>query len=729
MAQSAELAQNAFADLIDRRRDSILQRWSERTGHPRASSDTVATVLAVIVDGLRSGPSSMRADEAAPLRVPDESPPPSEWAQQCVSLGDALFEEAARAGISPTPWELQVVMSSVSQAVARSAEAELQGLRARLEQLEQVAHHTPGPLYLKDFEGRYLFVNEWMIRSVGRSRDQILGKTSRDLWDQPDAERIESVERRIASGGHSVTSEEIFVTSPEPHPVMMVRFPIIDRDGRPGLAGVGLDITERRRAEAEARHASELLELGDAFFEIDRDWRIVRVNRNLERTMGRDRSELLGRVVWDLWPEVATPGSIFRDEFEGVMREREPREFEAYFPPRDLWAAMTLYPIDRSGIAVYIRDTTLRKRSEADRKETIALLDTLLAAVPVGLAFVDANLRFVRMNEELARFTGVATSAAIGRTLREVRPDLAPQFEPLFWRVLATGEATLAVEKASGATGGDGDRGDWLVSHFPVKTSDGRPFMVGSLAMDITIQKENERRLAQARLFEQQLLGIVSHDLRTPLSTISLSAQALLRQRGQTREGTTTITRMLSAAERASRLVGDLLDLTQVRLGQGIPVSPRPMDLAQILHQVAHELRTTFPEGDLLVENEGDARGEWDPDRMAQAVSNLVMNALRQCAGRGPVTLRSKGMPDGVCCEVHSMGPPIPAEALPSLFEPLQPGPDPYPDSPHRRIGLGLFIARNIVEAHGGTIRVRSEEAVGTTFSVCLPRVAVARTR
>jgi signal transduction histidine kinase len=137
---------------------------------------------------------------------------------------------------------------------------------------------------------------------------------------------------------------------------------------------------------------------------------------------------------------------------------------------------------------------------------------------------------------------------------------------------------------------------------------------------------------------------------------------------------------------------------------------------------VVEEVRLAHPDREVRVVSSGDGTGEWDGDRLAQVITNLVNNALAYSPPGTPVRVETRGVDGSVLLGVHNAGRPIPPELLPHLFEPMTRGRS--GDSGSRSIGLGLFIVANIVHAHGGTIEVRSEEGEGTTFTVKLPRRA-----
>lgn len=169
-------------------------------------------------------------------------------------------------------------------------------------------------------------------------------------------------------------------------------------------------------------------------------------------------------------------------------------------------------------------------------------------------------------------------------------------------------------------------------------------------------------------------------------------------------------------AGRMQHMVEDLLDYTRTSFG-GLPLRPVRTDLRPLCDATIEELRSIVPSRDILVESGGGLTGVWDPDRLQQAVSNLVGNAIEH--GAGPILVRLVGSERDVAIAVHNHGQPIPAEVLPVLFEPFRRG-----DRRSQGLGLGLFIVREIMRSHGGTVTARSSPEEGTTFVALLPRDA-----
>jgi len=220
-------------------------------------------------------------------------------------------------------------------------------------------------------------------------------------------------------------------------------------------------------------------------------------------------------------------------------------------------------------------------------------------------------------------------------------------------------------------------------------------------------------------------LAILGHDLRTPLGAIYTSAAFILDTQELQEPALTLMTRIARSATRTVEMVGDLLDFTRSRLGGGIPIERAETSIGKVVHDVVDEIAAANPARKFDVETRGEERGEWDCERISQALSNLVSNAVQHGAADGVVSVRVNGAGDEVLISVNNRGAPIPRERLNGIFNPLKSRSrvvGAAAGGPQGSLGLGLYIAEQIVRAHRGNVRVESSEAEGTTFTVCLPR-------
>ncbi len=233
--------------------------------------------------------------------------------------------------------------------------------------------------------------------------------------------------------------------------------------------------------------------------------------------------------------------------------------------------------------------------------------------------------------------------------------------------------------------------------------------------------EEEVRRHAD---FVERLIGVLGHDLRSPLQAISASAHLLLR-RGLPESQNKAAARIAGSAERMGRLITDLLDFTRTRLGGGLPVTRGYFCLPDVMREIVEEMEMSHPGRRVTIDASDDPCGHWDRDRIAQLISNLVGNAILYGKRDAPVRITLQDEGGDVVFSIHNEGTPIPPALLPRVFEPFrraESGNDAAARS--KGLGLGLYIARQIVQAHGGDISVRSTEADGTTFTVRLPKGA-----
>ena len=220
-------------------------------------------------------------------------------------------------------------------------------------------------------------------------------------------------------------------------------------------------------------------------------------------------------------------------------------------------------------------------------------------------------------------------------------------------------------------------------------------------------------------------LAILGHDLRTPLSAISnsglyLASPGLLPDGGSLE----AVRRINRGTVKMSGMIKDLLEYTRTRLGRTIPISPAPASMAQICDLALDEIRAAYPERVFRLESSGNLQGRFDSERLQQVFSNLLQNAVRHGDRKQPITLSAQGAAEGITVQVKNHGRPIPPDQLQVIFNPLVQIPSALVDEdnePSTSLGLGLYLAHEIVAMHGGTIVAESSD-FGTVFSARLPR-------
>lgn len=219
--------------------------------------------------------------------------------------------------------------------------------------------------------------------------------------------------------------------------------------------------------------------------------------------------------------------------------------------------------------------------------------------------------------------------------------------------------------------------------------------------------------------YNELFTGVLAHDLRNPLGAIMMAGQLMLRLTEDDRL-LKPLHRITRSGERMSRMIDQLLDFTQARLGGGIPVTRKPANLELIAKQAIDEIELVTTGWTFELDATGDLLGEWDADRIAQVFSNLAGNAVQHGSPESPLVFRLDGSrPESVTVEIRNRG-VVQPEILPSIFEPFR--------TTHRKrdgtkgLGLGLYITQEVVRAHSGSISVTSSDADGTAFRITMPR-------
>lgn len=371
------------------------------------------------------------------------------------------------------------------------------------------------------------------------------------------------------------------------------------------------------------------------------------------------------------------------------------------------------------------------KRIAAEREIALAKFEGLLAASPVGVAFLDHELRFVRVNEALTGISHRTVADYLGHTLREVAPTSAPELEPLLHGVLESGIPKIGHRLQ--APDANGVTRSFLCSYFPVRSPRGIAFGIGIAVTDITdlervqhavergdverARIEDELRLAvRAR---EDLIAIVSHDLRNPLGTITLASSLVLNDEGLAPPTRRQVDMIQRASQRMRRLIDDLLDTSAIQLDRlqlemgVVSVSSLIRDAIEAQQALAHDKGVT-----LVAASHLEGIGvTCDVERVHRVFGNLIGNALKFCHDGDKIRIEAEVVDNMVRFAVIDTGPGIDPALVPSMFQPYWSAPE------HARhgMGLGLHIAKSVVEAHGGTIWVESELGEGARFFFTLP--------
>jgi|GEM_PF-296717 len=373
-------------------------------------------------------------------------------------------------------------------------------------------------------------------------------------------------------------------------------------------------------------------------------------------------------------------------------------------------------PLHFSGV---LEDVTDRRRAEEALRLRENQFRSLAENSPDVIVRFDRARHLVYLSPVAERFVGKSVAELVGKSLDAL--DLPPE-NLVAWSagLDAAFEGTNA-EITLRRTMPDGDEREFHAHLVPERDAHGEIVTVLGIARDVTALRAQEREAQQRAVLAEQLIGIVSHDLRNPLNAVVLGTHLL--RTSDLGPNQRVVDRIASAADRANRLIADLLDFTQARLGGGLRVAARDTDLHGLMADTLDEIRLAWPGRKVEQRRVGEGLGSADPDRVAQLATNLVNNALTYGTKEAPVTVTSVVTDDTIELHVHNDGPAIPEALQTQIFEPMRRG-EHQLKSGSRSVGLGLYIVREIAVAHRGRVMVRSTAGEGTTFVVRLPRSA-----
>ncbi|WP_437650529.1 sensor histidine kinase [Sorangium sp. So ce362] len=558
-----------------------------------------------------------------------------------------------------------------------------------------------------------------------------------------------------------------------------------DGAGGPRLQGVSMDVTAARVAEERVRDQLEFTRavtgsIGEGVLAIDLEGRITFFNPAAERLLGWTAEEVLGRGVQEVIRIQHATGTSIPDEEHPALRAirtGEPaRDDDDLFVRRARAAfhvSCTFAPLKREGqvsgaVLVFQNIMEVRRAEKAQRlfaevsSVLASSLDYAETVAAISRLFVPAlsDLYFVDLIEEDGRVERLQQTsvdpAKQGMTERMEQIAGRPGRETPQARVLRTGEPLLILSASTEFAlkriaddqghqealhaGSSGTvmvvpllaRGRTIGALTFVGTETGRRYSIADLAVAEEVARRTAVALENARLYQQarrairtrnDLLAIVSHDLRNPLSTV-LVASALLMQTlpaGESgAQGRKKAEIIRAAAQHMLRLIGDLLDVAAIEAGRLSMVTQRHATDA-LVHDALAMQQTLATEKHVVLEGELPGGGSFevlcDRERVLQVLANLIGNAIKFTRAGGIITVRAEPRGNEALFAVADTGSGIPPDQLLHVFDEFWQA----KETARLGTGLGLTIAKGFVEAHGGRIWAESRPGVGTTFFFTLP--------
>ena len=491
------------------------------------------------------------------------------------------------------------------------------------------------------------------------------------------------------------------------------------------------DVTDERREFDTLRQNRDLLgtvihSAPDAIFAKDLQGRYTLINPAGARALGHPAQDIIGSTDPELFSSEDARATLAHDR--AVLTSGRPRTYE----DEDLGGGRTWQSTkgvlrdargEITGLFGISRDITSRKRMERSLRASEQRYRLVARATRDVLWDWNIAGNEMRWSCALGEVFGEAPredEAALGWWKERIHPeDRQRELDALHGLMQGQEDSWSSEYRFRRA---DGRWATVLERGYVARDREGRPERLIGAMMDVSERKRREEEKAREAELLERFMGVIGHDLGSPMAAIRLASQRMQRAPNLVPEQRAILQLIEESSRRVTRLTQQLLDSVVARQG-GIPMKPRPMDLAALCRKVLDELHAVHPQRAISFEVEGETRGQWDLDRLAQAFSNLVGNALEHGAATHPVRVLLRDMDGTQRLEVNNRGVPIPQASIPHLFEPFRRGPGVQErHASGGGVGLGLFIVREIARAHRGDVEVRSCEPEGTTFSLVLPR-------
>ena len=615
---------------------------------------------------------------------------------------------------------------------------------------ETVLSNTPDLIYVFDLKHRFIYANKALLDIWGRTWEEAIGKTCLELGYEPwhAAMHDREIEQVIVTK-QSIRGEVPFTGVAGTHIYDYIFAPILDTEGKvEGIAGTTRDITDRKQAEENnARLAAIVESSDDAIISKDLNGIITSWNPSAERLFGYTAQEAVGMPVMTLIP----PERF--DEEPGIINAiRCGKSIEHYETIRcrkdgsQLNISLTVSPIRNArdeivGASKIARDITESKRADKELRESEQRFRMLFDSMDEGYCVIEVlfddqkkraiDYRFLDINPAFEKQTGLKN--AKGKLMRQLVPRHEQHWYDIYGEIALTGETRRFENRAAALN-------RWYeVCAFRVGSAE--MHHVGIIFNDITEQKriteerqamlESERaarsEAERAGRMKDEFLATLSHELRTPLNAI-LGYATIMRMakldEAKSREAIETIERN---ARIQAQLIQDLLDMNGIISGK-VRLEMQRINIGEVIEEAVKTVRPSAEVKNIKLHVLLDSPAvpvRADPNRIQQVVWNLLSNAIKFTPRGGKVQVWLNPVNSYVALTVSDTGSGISSEFLPYVFDRFRQA-DGSITRPHGGLGLGLAIAKQLVELHGGSIRAESAgENQGATFIVHLPVLAV----
>ena len=616
------------------------------------------------------------------------------------------------------------------------------------EQLSGILNNAVALIYLKDLNGKYLLVNQRFQNLVQKNQQEILGKSDFDIFTEEIAAEFQRNDQLALASDKPMEFEEAVSLKDGEHTYISIKFKIYDATGKTsGICGMSTDITERKRSHealkaSEEKYREHFQFANDVIYSLNLDTTIADISPSVERVLGYKPEELIGKSFTEL--DLLTPESLeiaVRETIK-VITEKCPADAIVYeFVAKDgsrRWGEVSGTPLIRdgevAGVMSVARDITDRKFTEDALKQSEKKFRLFLEQTLEGLWVVDADEKTIEVNQSLCSMLGYSESEIIGKkpfdfVAQENLADLTSQAAIVSTTTHRSYETVLQTK--------NGNPFPALFNATTIKDDDGA--VLGSFALVTDLSEHQKAKQATEQLEEHlrqsqkleaigRLAGGVAHDFNNLLTVISNNSDMILTTLSSLDPIREEIEEICKAADRASKLTGQLLTFSRKQI-----IELRNVDINHSIDDSSKMIQRLIGEDiDLVFKPETNLGViKADPGQLDQVLVNLSINARDAMPNGGKLTIETKNIDlDELCCNnkpdlkpgkyvmiaVSDSGCGMTKEVQKQIFEPFF-----TTKKVNKGTGLGLSTVYGIVKKHNGSIDVYSEIDTGTTFKIYLP--------
>jgi PAS domain S-box-containing protein len=626
-------------------------------------------------------------------------------------------------------------------------------LRESEQRFEAFMDHSPTLCFIKDDQGRMLFINRVMAKAFGVPFEEMVGKNDFDWLPPETARAVMEYDRAILESNRASKQVEMITTTDGvTHEWLVVKFPIVSPDGRKYLGGIGMDVRDQRKTEralklSESTFRELFHDAPVAYHELDTDGRLRLVNKTELAMVGYSAEEMIGRPVWefmvgeDLGDQIArrlSPDSVSGEPYQGRFRRKDGSVFPVLVRDsliRDANGAVY-------GLRSTMQDISELKRTEASLRAAEENYRKIFENAIEGIFQISPQGHFLNANPALAGILGYSSPAEllagvsdVGRQVY-VQPARWEEFRTAMERGVSVAEFECEMRCRNGSV-------IWASKHArPVCDSDGKVAYYEGAIENVTARREAESAMAAARdsalesaRLKTEFLANMSHEIRTPMNGIIGMAGLLLDTELTTRQRDFADT-IVDSSEALLKIINDILDFSKIEAGR--------LDFEEIdfdINDVAEGVVDLFAgralskgiELSLVIAADVPSVLTGDPGRLRQVLANLVGNAMKFTdEGEVRILVTAKGGQDGKAhlhFEVADTGIGISIDQQARLFQAFVQA-DGSTTRRYGGTGLGLAISRRLVSLMGGEVWFESTPASGSRFfftaAFRLPELAVA---